>query len=144
MFKLQRGTVILPLILMSFVCVLGFARRNAEPAASPLVVRASYVWIGDDYDDWSDTSAWTPTGCGSPPCYPRTGSDDANFTSGFKVTLDNNYTIDDLVIDDSPGGYIDGASSVRTLTCDTVVVSGDTGGEPGGARVANKAVVETN
>jgi len=123
------------------------ALASSAAMMEPGMRRAAFTWTGGGGDNnWSTVQNWSVSGCLNVPCYPRTSNDDAAFADvGFSVHLDGNYTIDDLTLDTVGGSYIDGESeSNRKLTCDSVVVSGDTGGEGGGVHVKNLACVETN
>lgn len=106
----------------------------------------TYVGGGNCSGDWSVVDCWSATGCTSVLCYPRTGNDDAIFNAAFgTINLDESYTIDDLTIDDGGHTAFNAGGTARTLTCDTVVISGETNSaEEGGATVAGLACVETN
>lgn len=138
--------IILPCAL---VLCLGFAGGHDPAYSADPSLRASFTYVGGTNcsGDWSDVDCWSATGCGTPPCYPRTGSDDAIFNGAFgTIGLDASYTIDDLTIDDGGHTEFNAGGTARTLTCDTLVISGETNDPDsgGGAQVKYLACVETN
>lgn len=120
------------------------ATLNAE-AMTPVAMLASFTWTGGsgDPDYWNEAANWS--GAGGACFYPCTSADDATFSGYFGFAyFDASRTIDDLTVDDGGGSYFDGDGTARTLTCDTVVISGDTSGDTGGVHVTGLAGIETN
>ncbi|MBE7457918.1 MAG: hypothetical protein KJ057_15480 [Phycisphaerae bacterium] len=113
---------------------------GAEPMAMAML--APFTWTGNASNAWNNAANWSGAGVG----YPDDSSDDATFSGSFGFAdFDASRTIDDLTVDDGSGSYFqsDGENS-RTLTCDTVVISGDTSGDFGGVHVTGLAGIETN
>lgn len=110
-----------------------------QPEPSPML--ASFTWTGGHptSDLWSGAGNW-----GSSLGYPDDANDDAVFNSRFYVILDANRTIDDLSVTDGEQSIFDGDDTAITLTCDTVIISGDTSGDYGGVIVDGLAGIETN
>lgn len=115
-----------------------------DPAASPVpapapMMRTSYTWTGNgSSDDWNVTANWATSGGFG---YPSSSADDATFTSSAGPDLEASHTIDDLSVSNA-GVTFDAFENDRTLTCDTVTISG--GASAAEVIVIDRAGVETD
>ncbi len=152
---MQRGRIVTQVVVMGtvfaavgWVVVADFSASAApEPALAraihpePMPMLVSFTWTGGhpSSDLWSGSGNWAGS-----LGYPDDANDDAVFNSRFYVILDANRTIDDLSVTDGELSSFDGDDSAITLTCDTVIISGDTSGDNGGVVVEGLAGIETN
>ncbi len=110
---------------------------RVEPAPAPMM-RLSYSWTGSGAtDDWNLTTNWASAGIG----YPSSSADDATFNIGAGPYLDASRTIDDLSLNNADVLF-DAFENDRTLTCDTVTISG--GASAAELKVSYRAGVETD
>ncbi|GMU37225.1 MAG: hypothetical protein AMXMBFR22_14160 [Phycisphaerae bacterium] len=92
------------------------------------MLRASWMWTGGGSTDaWTNAQNWS--GAGGACVYPCSSADDVLFQHlNFTAVFDASRTIDDLTALSTGENSVTGAfasdGNARTLTCDTVIITG--------------------